>query len=375
MKKKALKICIVILLLILICIVGLLVFKEQANKSDQKQEEAKNTETQSEETESVSEEPEPVETEITVSLAGDCSIGKLSVHDYEGSLYEYYDNNGADYFFKNVQDYFGTDSMTLVNFEGVLTDCDVKVDKMFNIKGRPEFISVLPAGSIEAVSFGNNHREDYGKQSTDDTVALFNEKEIAWSYDDNYGIYTTPEGIRIGLVSVNQVYDGKKVEEYLKNGIEYLKGQGVDLVFCSTHWGIETHHYPDSYQKELGRLCIDWGADLVVGSHPHVLQGFDYYNGKYIIYSLGNFCFGGNRNPKDKNTMIVQVSYHFTDGVLDQEPVFKAIPCTISSVDSKNDFCPTPATGDRYTKIISLLNDYSKDFGVKISDDGTITHQ
>lgn len=59
----------------------------------------------------------------------------------------------------------------------------------------------------------------------------------------------------------------------------------------------------------LGRKCVDWGADLVLGSHPHVLQGIELYQGKFIVYSLANFCFGGNRNPKDKDTMIFQQQF------------------------------------------------------------------
>ena len=320
------------------------------------------------------EEPEPVETEITVSLAGDCSLGKLATHPEEVSLWAYYDEYGEDYFFQNVKDIFEADSMTLVNFEGVLTDSDDLVTKAYNIKGRPEFIGILPAASIEAVTFGNNHRIDYGVQGYTDTIALFDEYGITWAYDDNYAIYETPEGITIGYVSVSEVDDGTGVEQYLQDGIAYLKEQDVDLIFCACHWGIERDYYPNDYQQELGKKCIDWGADLVIGDHPHVLQGFEYYNGAYIIYSLGNFCFGANRNPDDKNSMIVQASFHFTDGELDEEPVLTVIPCSISSVTTTNDFCPTPLTGESGAEVISLLNEYSSPFGVTIDENGVLSH-
>lgn len=311
---------------------------------------------------------------VTISLAGDCSLGKLSVHGYEGTFAEMYDKNGAGYFFKNVKSIFEADDMTLVNFEGVLTESDQIVEKQYNIKGRPEYKQILTEGDIEAVSFGNNHRIDYGEQGIADTIAAFKEVNVTYAYDDNLGIYKTQNGIRIGFVSVNEVYDEKQVEVYLEQGIAKLKEMKVDLVLACCHWGEEGHHYPEKYQTELGHKCIDWGADLVVGCHPHVLQGIDYYNGKYIIYSLGNFCFGGNRNPKNKDSMIIRVDFKMKNGVRAGEAQLRVIPCTISSVTERNDYCPTIADGNKKTEIIKKLNQYSKKYGVVIADDGLVSH-
>ena len=311
---------------------------------------------------------------VTISLAGDCSLGKLSVHGYEGTFAEMYDKNGAGYFFKNVKNVFATDDMTLVNFEGVLTESDKIVEKQYNIKGRPEYKQILTEGDIEAVSFGNNHRIDYGEQGIADTIAAFKEVNVTYAYDDNLGIYEAKNGVRIGFVSVNEVYDEKQVEVYLEQGIAKLKEMKVDLVLACCHWGEEGHHYPEKYQTELGHKCIDWGADLVVGCHPHVLQGIDYYNGKYIIYSLGNFCFGGNRNPKNKDSMIIRVDFKMKNGVRAGEAQLRVIPCTISSVTERNDYCPTIADGNKKTEIIKKLNQYSKKYGVVIADDGLVSH-
>ena len=157
----------------------------------------------------------------------------------------------------------------------------------------------------------------------------------------------------------------------MEKGINALKEE-ADLILACCHWGEELHRYPEEYQMELGRKCIDWGADLVVGCHPHVLQGIDCYNGKYIIYSLGNFCFGGNKNPKDKNTMIVQA-----EAVLDGNGIvggmqLNVIPCTISSVSNRNDYCPTIAEGEKREEIIRKMNEYSVDFGVQITQEGRV---
>lgn len=312
--------------------------------------------------------------EVVISLAGDCSFGKLSVHSYERTFNDYFDKYGAGYFFQNVKSLFEADDLTLVNFEGVLTDSKDIQEKEYNIKGNTEYKAVLTEGSVEAVSFGNNHRFDYGQQGVDDTIAAFNDVNVVYAYDENVGIYVTDSGIRIGIVSVNEVYDEKQVEVYLQNGIASLK-ESTDLILACCHWGEETHHYPEEYQVELGRKCIDWGADLVVGCHPHVLQGIDYYNGKYIIYSLGNFSFGGHKNPKDKNAMIVQATANFDSEGLVGELQLKVIPCRISTKDNSNDYCPTIPEGARWDEIIGLVNKYSAKFPVNVAKDGTVVHE
>ncbi len=168
------------------------------------------------------------------------------------------------------------------------------------------------------------------------------------------------------------MYDGAGVEVYLESGISRLKEQQADLILACCHWGVERENYPEDYQTELGRKCIDWGADLVVGCHPHVLQGIECYRGKYIIYSLGNFCFGANKNPNDKDTMIVQAVFPLTAGVPSGDAQLTVIPCTISSVTKRNDYCPTVAGQKKSASIIQRLNAYSKPFGVTIDPAGRV---
>lgn len=312
--------------------------------------------------------------EVVISLAGDCSLGNLSIHGYEGTFREMYDRQGPSWFFKNVKPVFEADDMTLVNFEGVLTNSNKRVEKAFNIKGKPEYIHILPEASIDAVSFGNNHRIDYGAQGVADTVAAFESIGLPYAYDDRTGIFETEDGIKIGIISVDVIYGGRQVETYLQNGIQQLRQQEADLILACCHWGIESTYNATGYQLELGRKCIDWGVDLVVGCHPHVLQGVEYYNGKYIIYSLGNFCFGGNRNPKDKNTMIAQARFEIEDGAALKEAELTLIPCTLSSVEYRNDYCPTVAQGDRKQLIIQRLNEYSRAFGVTVDEEGRVGH-
>lgn len=318
---------------------------------------------------------EPEVVTITISAAGDVTLGNAHVQGYEGTFNEEYDiQQDPGYFFENVKSIFEADDMTIVNFEGTLTTSDERVEKAYNMKGDPEYINILTEGSVEAVSFGNNHRMDYGQQGNDDTVAAFESANIAYAYDEYIGTYEV-NGITIGWVSVNEHYDGTSVEKYLEDGINQLKEAGTDLIIACCHWGVETHHYINDYQAELGRKCIDWGADIVLGHHPHVLQGIEKYKDKYIVYSLGNFCFGGNRNPSDKETMIFQKTFTFVDGELQVDDNVKIIPCYISSVMSRNNYQPTPAEGDDAKQIIDHINEYSADFGLKFDYDGYLMEE
>ena len=141
--------------------------------------------------------------------------------------------------------------MTLVNFEGVLTNSNNLVPKAFNIKGKPEYIGILPEASIEAVTFGNNHRIDYGAQGIADTLAAFASIGLPYACNEAVGIYETEAGVKVGFVSVSAVDEGRGVEPYLKEGIARLKEE-ADVVLACCHWGPESVYYPDGYQRELG---------------------------------------------------------------------------------------------------------------------------
>lgn len=325
------------------------------------------------ETESDTSVTESEEITITITAAGDVSLGNYVGQDYAWSFREMYnttDNKG--YFFENVYDIFSQDDMTIVNLEGVLTFSEeLNPGRTFNIKGDPEYANLLTYGSVEAVSMANNHRLDFGENGTKDTLAALEPTGIVYAYDNNVGIYETM-GIRIGFVSVNEIGWGKGIEQQMKDGIAKLQEAEVDLILACCHWGIEGDFYPTDFQQEFGRECIDWGADLVIGHHPHVLQGVEEYQGKYIIYSLANFCFGANRNPADKDTMIAQQTFTFVDGEKQEETEFRIIPCSISSTSSRNDYRPTPAEGDEASRIIGRLNEYSQGFGLQFDENGYV---
>ena len=141
------------------------------------------------------------------------------------------------------------------------------------------------------------------------------------------------KGIKVGLVGIYELYDHLEREQQLKDNIAKVKADGAQLIVVIFHWGNETETVPDSNQTTLGRIAIDEGADLVCGHHPHVLQGIETYKGKNIVYSLGNFCFGGNSSPSDMDTMIYQQTFTIDADGVKKDNVTNIIPCWISTAE------------------------------------------
>lgn len=297
---------------------------------------------------------------LTLSVVGDCTLGTDETFDYDTSLNVYYENYGADYFLQNVKDIFSTDDLTIANFEGTLTDSDEREDKTFAFKAPASYASILTGGSVEAVNTANNHSHDYGEQSFDDTLAALDDAGIVhFGYDET--AVMDVKGIKVGLVGIYELYDHLEREQQLKDNIAKVKADGAQLIVVIFHWGNETETVPDSNQTTLGRIAIDEGADLVCGHHPHVLQGIETYKGRNIVYSLGNFCFGGNSSPSDMDTMIYQQTFTIDANGVKKDNVTNIIPCSISSAayDGYNNYQPTPAEGDEATRILGKINERS----------------
>ena len=297
---------------------------------------------------------------LTLSVVGDCTLGTDETFDYDTSLNAYYENYGADYFLQNVKDIFSTDDLTIANFEGTLTDSDEREDKTFAFKAPASYASILTGGSVEAVNTANNHSHDYGDQSFNDTLAALDDAGIVhFGYDET--AVMDVKGIKVGLVGIYELYDHLEREQQLKDNIAKVKADGAQLIVVIFHWGNETETVPDSNQTTLGRIAIDEGADLVCGHHPHVLQGIETYKGRNIVYSLGNFCFGGNSSPSDMDTMIYQQTFTIDADGVKKDNVTNIIPCSISSAayDGYNNYQPTPAKGDEATRILGKINERS----------------
>lgn len=317
-----------------------------------------NSETSSEAADAVVMDP----VSLTLSVVGDCTLGTDETFDYDTSLNAYYENYGSAYFLQNVKSIFSQDDLTIANFEGTLTESDAREDKTFAFKGPASFTSILTDGSVEAVNTANNHSHDYGDQSYEDTMTALDAAGIVhFGYDET--AVMDVKGIKVGMVGIYELKDHLEREQQLKDNIAKVKADGAQLIVVIFHWGNETETVPDSNQTTLGRLAIDEGADLVCGHHPHVLQGIETYKGKNIIYSLGNFCFGGNSSPSDMDTMIYQQTFTITSEGVQADNVTNVIPCSISSAayEGYNNYQPTPAEGDEAARILAKINERSAD--------------
>lgn len=298
--------------------------------------------------------------EILLSFTGDCILGTDEFFAWDTGLPAYYNLYGPEYFLKNVRSIFEEDDLTIVNMEGTLTEETTRVDKQFAFKGDPEYVKILTSSSVEAANIANNHSHDYGEKSFQDTVQTLEENGIkTFGYDDVAVLEV--KGIRVGMFGIYELDDHLERIPQVKQDIAKLKDQNVDIIVAVFHWSNELVTVPDENQVTLAHLAIDEGADVVVGHHPHVVQGIDEYKGKMIAYSLGKFCFGGNTHPTEMDTFIFQQKF-ILDGkrnITGSE--YKVIPCRVSSETTYNNYQPTPLVGEEVKETMDKIEERSQE--------------
>ena len=326
------------------------------------------------------EDPGLVETDgsttITVTCTGDFTIGGDNYHHRGKKFYDELkkNNDNISFTMENVREIFRQDDLTLVNFEGTFTetkyvpDNKKKNDFLFNIA--PSYVNVLTDNFIEAVSLANNHVMDHGTEGYEETKQTLYNAGVIYSTSEDVGVFTVKD-ISIAMLSYLCIdrYD-KPVGGYdtlydkVAADIAATKAR-YPIVIVSFHWGNELDYKPNDRQKKMGHLAVDSGADLVIGHHSHRINPIELYNGVYICYSLGNFCFSGNDKPKDMNSIIFQTRFRVTKSGDISNTGFRIIPIRITSVKERNNYTPTPVTDDmRIEGIISTMKDNGKGYGV-----------
>lgn len=363
-KKLRLKVIITTDIILLVILCGALLAKGlyKSNKEEPQPEtktESANKEGQKPEKQ---ETPEVQETTITISAAGDCTLGTDEGFNYKRSFKGKYDAvQDPAYFFQNVQPVFAQDDLTIVNMEGTLTEETTREPKQFAFKGDAEYAKIFTAGAVETANLANNHSFDYGKKSYEDTITALEAEGIS-SFGYERTAVMDIKGVKVGLAGVYELAEHIDCKQDLLDNIASLKEQGAQIIIVSFHWGQEKENVPSDVQVELAHAAVDNGADLVLGHHPHVLQGIEEYKGKNIVYSLGNFCFGGNSAPSDMDTMIFQQTFTVKDGKLQEDNVTNILPCKISSAyeEGYNNYQPILAEGEQKEKIFERLSEYSQ---------------
>lgn len=297
---------------------------------------------------------QPQEEHFLLTFAGDCTLGSAPSNYYAGVGFIKTVGEDYGYPFRNVLGYFENDDFTMINLEGPLCDGGSPVQKTFTFRGPTDYVNILTEGSVEAVTIANNHTLDYGQHGYASTVATLESAGIPYVERDASTLVTTESGLTIGLYG--SMFCCSDMEAVAADFTE-LRERGADVIIFATHWGIEYSYQPASEQVRVAHAAIEAGADIVYGTHPHVLQPIEEYNGGIIYYSLGNFSFGGNSSPKDFDTALLQQEVirdpdgHIRLGEL------TIVPVCVSSISGRNNYQPTPyeAGMEEYERVLAKL--------------------
>ena len=305
------------------------------------------------------EETEPAETgsqeqRFLLTFVGDCTLGANPTNYYAGEGFIKTVGEDYGYPFRNVLSYFEADDATFANLEGPLTDGGNPVDKTHTFRGPTSYSQILTQNSVDVVTLANNHSLDYGQAGYDSTCTALEEAGVPYVERDSSLLVTLECGLKVGLYGmVYYAFDLADMEAEIAD----LRQQGAELVIVATHWGTEGNYRPTEQQIQIGHAAIDAGADIVWGSHPHVLQPIEEYNDGVIYYSMGNFSFGGNGYPDDLDTVLLQQEVIRSPEGKVSLGTLKIVPCSVSSEAGRNNFQPTPmAVGtEEYNRALSKV--------------------
>lgn len=294
---------------------------------------------------------------IVITAGGDCTIGclqqqKKSKNGFTAAVKKY----GYDWFFSELTALTAQDDMTLVNLEGPFTQSKDKQPKTYNFKAPAEYAEILTLGSVEAVNIANNHIHDYGEQGALDTMTALDGRGIVYSGAGELGVYEV-KGVKIGMTGYSYPFKNGKAD--ISADVAALRQMGCQIVIASFHWGQEYDYTQNKEQKKIGRAAIDAGADVVIGHHPHVVQGIERYKGRYILYSLGNLVFGGNTDPKDRDAYMARLRFT-VDETGSQPPELEIVPVRLTKKKVNTDYRPIIAEGKQRNKILKKILKNSK---------------
>ena len=319
--------------------------------------------------------PEPEPEYFTLSFVGDNTLQSNANFLYSPYGFDKTINGDYTYPYKNTAQYFIDSEYSLANLECTLSDKSMySSGETFSFKCPTDYAQILTNGGIDYVTLANNHTMDYYEQGIADTIEALDKAGIKHGKDNEYVIVSTPNGLKLGIYNGYNTYHPEDRMSSIEDAITSLKAENVDLIICMFHWGQELYYTPNDNQVNLAHKCIDLGVDIVYGSHPHCLEPIEIYNGKPIIYSAGNWVFGGSTEPSDPDTALFQITVkRDPDGAVSYDSI-KAIPCAVTSniegANAKanntnyndyaayNNYCPTPYEegSEGYSRTMSKID-------------------
>lgn len=310
---------------------------------------------------------------VTISLAGDVLLGSW--------IGKHMDTHGVDYPWENVKAVFLSSDLSLINLECSVGTAGEAQDKEFTFRAKPETLKGLVNAGIKGVNLGNNHTLDFGRECFRQTLNNLEEHGLKYTGGgrDIESAYEPAvweiNDIKIGFIGFSRVtphvdwYAAENragiVNGYDSNSPNMVKAvqqakEKVDFLIVSLHWGVQLADYPSENDAAIAKELIDNGADCIMGHHPHVLQGIEFYKDRPIVYSLGNFIFG-TKSERTAQTMIFNMEIN-KDGIMNTS----ITPGTIKVGK------PVISEGEDKEKIINLINELSSDWDTKILKDSNI---
>ena len=310
---------------------------------------------------------------VTMTFLGDCTLGGESKNrSTPTGFFRRIEENGYGYPMRNLKRLTLTDDLTVANLEGVLTDRKLqKRQKTYNFSGPTAYTQILTEGGIECVTLANNHSHDYGDAGYADTKAALEGAQVAWFGTDAPAFWESDDGLRIGFLGVNYaLYEGQAA--VYRRQLQALRDAGCAAVVTVMHAGEEYTQTIHARQRQIAQIAADAGVDLVVGHHPHVVQGFDLVDGMPVVYSLGNCAFGGARHVKDADALALRAELRFTAGAL-ETVTLRFYPITVTTDEHYNDFSPAFLTGEDAQRVLDkMLKSTGFDIGVFDPEKGAV---
>ena len=286
---------------------------------------------------------------IVVSFTGDMLLASLHGKRAAGNFLDYAARQEPEYFLQHVRPIFEADDFTVVNLENVLTDRNLTpkekaTDPAYWFRAPAATTDILTSSGVEAVSLANNHTGDYGTAGYKDTVKAVSAAGLEYGGNDRT-FYLEKNGYRVAVIC-HGLWNEGQAAGIVRRIKAAEKESDFQVVFY--HGGKEGVHAPEAWRVRASRRLIEGGAELVLGNHPHVLQPREVYKGREIVYSLGNFCYGGSRRPENR-TIIYQLTLRVENGEL-AETESEMIPCYVHTGSTVNNYCPAPITDEEQRK-------------------------